>query len=184
MTLISNLRETTLCCKNRKVITFILIFIWSKSDPVKISWFFKISFDINILHFLIILRDYHIDLEAILVLVCNVLYKEKGYRSFPVNVLEIDKPTYQWLIVYSNYITFQEIECSVPILDRKLVVSPIKEKYRVGDLLEFSCHSGHRVGPDSVQCYHFGWSPGFPTCKGQYVFYIWSIRIRSFFFFF
>lgn len=97
-----------------------------------------------------------------------------------MNVLEIDKPTYQWLIVYSNYITFQEIECSVPILDRKLVVSPIKEKYRVGDLLEFSCHSGHRVGPDSVQCYHFGWSPGFPTCKGQYVFYTWSVRIRSF----
>uniref|UniRef100_A0A8C6N4N3 Sushi domain-containing protein n=1 Tax=Mus spicilegus TaxID=10103 RepID=A0A8C6N4N3_MUSSI len=60
-----------------------------------------------------------------------------------------------------------KIECSVPILDRKLVVSPRKEKYRVGDLLEFSCRSGHRVGPDSVQCYHFGWSPSFPTCKGQ-----------------
>ncbi|ERE73967.1 complement factor H-like protein [Cricetulus griseus] len=26
---------------------------------------------------------------------------------------------------------------------------------------------GHRVGPDSVQCYHFGWSRSFPTCKGQ-----------------
>ncbi|GAB5583561.1 complement factor H-related protein 5 [Prionailurus iriomotensis] len=24
-----------------------------------------------------------------------------------------------------------------------------------------------RVGPDSVQCYHFGWSPNFPTCKEQ-----------------
>uniref|UniRef100_E9PUM5 Complement factor H-related 4 n=1 Tax=Mus musculus TaxID=10090 RepID=E9PUM5_MOUSE len=70
---------------------------------------------------------------------------------------------YGWSDTPSCY----EIECSVPILDRKLVVSPRKEKYRVGDLLEFSCRSGHRVGPDSVQCYHFGWSPSFPTCKGQ-----------------
>ncbi|NP_034018.2 complement factor H precursor [Mus musculus] len=70
---------------------------------------------------------------------------------------------YGWSDTPSCY----ERECSVPTLDRKLVVSPRKEKYRVGDLLEFSCHSGHRVGPDSVQCYHFGWSPGFPTCKGQ-----------------
>nr|AAA37416.1 complement factor H-related protein [Mus musculus] len=70
---------------------------------------------------------------------------------------------YGWSDTPSCY----EIECSVPILDRKLVVSPRKEKYRVGDLLEFSCRSGHRVGPDSVQCYHFGWSPSFPTYKGQ-----------------
>nr|CAI39215.1 complement factor H-related protein C [Mus musculus] len=72
---------------------------------------------------------------------------------------------YGWSDTPSCY----EIECSVPILDRKLVVSPRKEKYRVGDLLEFSCRSGHRVGPDSVQCYHFGWSPSFPTCKAGQV---------------
>ncbi|XP_076797410.1 complement factor H-like isoform X1 [Arvicanthis niloticus] len=60
-----------------------------------------------------------------------------------------------------------EIECSIPILDPSLVVYPKKEKYMIGDLLKFSCRPGHRVGPDSVQCYHFGWSPSFPTCKGQ-----------------
>ncbi|XP_028629588.1 complement factor H-like isoform X1 [Grammomys surdaster] len=60
-----------------------------------------------------------------------------------------------------------EIECSIPILDPSLVVYPKKEKYTIGDLLKFSCRPGHRVGPDSVQCYQFGWSPSFPTCKGQ-----------------
>nr|AAL25802.2 complement factor H-related protein [Rattus norvegicus] len=60
-----------------------------------------------------------------------------------------------------------EIECSIPILDPRLVVYPRKIKYTVGDLLKFSCRPGHRVGPDSVQCYDFGWSPSFPTCKGQ-----------------
>ncbi|KAL6073203.1 hypothetical protein STEG23_031591, partial [Scotinomys teguina] len=58
-------------------------------------------------------------------------------------------------------------ECSIPLLEPHLIVSPKKEKYKVGDVLKFSCRPGHRVGPDSVQCYHFGWSPSFPTCKGQ-----------------
>ncbi|XP_041503578.1 complement factor H-like isoform X2 [Microtus oregoni] len=60
-----------------------------------------------------------------------------------------------------------ERECSIPFLDQNLLVNPKKEKYKIGDLLNFSCQRGHRVGPDSVQCYHFGWSPSFPTCKGQ-----------------
>ncbi|XP_051039133.1 complement factor H isoform X2 [Phodopus roborovskii] len=60
-----------------------------------------------------------------------------------------------------------ERECSIPLLGENLFVNPKKEKYKVGDLLRFSCRPGHRVGPDSAQCYHFGWSPGFPTCKGQ-----------------
>ncbi|OBS57353.1 hypothetical protein A6R68_11523, partial [Neotoma lepida] len=60
-----------------------------------------------------------------------------------------------------------ERECSVPLLEPRLIVNPKKEKYKVGDLLKFSCRLGHRVGPDSVQCYHFGWSPSFPRCKGQ-----------------
>ncbi|XP_037067245.1 complement factor H-like isoform X2 [Peromyscus leucopus] len=60
-----------------------------------------------------------------------------------------------------------ESECSIPLLGPYLIVNPKKEKYKVGDLLKFSCRPGHRVGPDSVQCYHFGWSPSFPTCKGQ-----------------
>ncbi|XP_041503568.1 complement factor H-like [Microtus oregoni] len=58
-----------------------------------------------------------------------------------------------------------ERECRVPFLDQYLLVNPKKEKYKVGDLLSFSCQQGQRVGPDSVQCYHFGWSPSFPTCK-------------------
>nr|XP_048286934.1 complement factor H-like isoform X2 [Myodes glareolus] len=60
-----------------------------------------------------------------------------------------------------------ERECSIPLLDPNLIVDLKKEKYKVGDLLKFSCRPGHRVGPDSVQCYDFGWSPSFPTCKGQ-----------------
>ncbi|KAK7805473.1 hypothetical protein U0070_019012, partial [Myodes glareolus] len=43
----------------------------------------------------------------------------------------------------------------------------MKDKYKVGELLKFSCRQGHRVGSDSVQCYYFGWSPSFPTCKEE-----------------
>uniref|UniRef100_A0A8C6QS07 Sushi domain-containing protein n=1 Tax=Nannospalax galili TaxID=1026970 RepID=A0A8C6QS07_NANGA len=61
-----------------------------------------------------------------------------------------------------------EKECHIPIIEQYLVVDPRKEKYKIGDLLKFSCRHGlARVGPDSAQCYHFGWSPKFPTCKGQ-----------------
>nr|XP_034368727.1 complement factor H-like [Arvicanthis niloticus] len=70
---------------------------------------------------------------------------------------------YGWSAIPSCY----ERECSIPILDPSLLVYPNKEKYTIGDLLKFSCRTGHRVGPGSVQCYHFGWSPSFPTCKGQ-----------------
>ncbi|XP_052057237.1 complement factor H-like isoform X9 [Apodemus sylvaticus] len=68
---------------------------------------------------------------------------------------------------WSDMPSCYERECSVPTLDPQLIVNPKKVKYRVGDLLTFSCHLRYRVGPDSVQCYHFGWSPSFPTCKGQ-----------------
>ncbi|XP_035578151.1 complement factor H isoform X2 [Zalophus californianus] len=61
-----------------------------------------------------------------------------------------------------------EIECKVPEVGEYLVPEPRKHKYRVGDLLKFSCRQRlKRVGPDSVQCYHFGWSPNLPTCKEQ-----------------
>ncbi|XP_034866058.1 complement factor H-like isoform X3 [Mirounga leonina] len=61
-----------------------------------------------------------------------------------------------------------EIECQVPQIEKYLVPEPRKDKYRVGDLLKFSCRQRlKRVGPDSVQCYHFGWSPNLPTCKEQ-----------------
>ncbi|XP_044122054.1 complement factor H-like [Neovison vison] len=61
-----------------------------------------------------------------------------------------------------------EIECKFPEVEENLIATPRKDKYRVGDVLKFSCRSRlKRVGPDSVQCYDFGWSPNFPTCKEQ-----------------
>ncbi|XP_059001341.1 complement factor H-like isoform X3 [Mustela lutreola] len=61
-----------------------------------------------------------------------------------------------------------KIECKVPEVEENLIADPRKDKYRVGDVLRFSCRSRlKRVGPDSVQCYHFGWSPNLPTCKEQ-----------------
>uniref|UniRef100_A0A8C7ESX5 Sushi domain-containing protein n=1 Tax=Neovison vison TaxID=452646 RepID=A0A8C7ESX5_NEOVI len=63
---------------------------------------------------------------------------------------------------------FIEIECKFPEVEENLIATPRKDKYRVGDVLKFSCRSRlKRVGPDSVQCYDFGWSPNFPTCKEQ-----------------
>uniref|UniRef100_A0A8C0WBN4 Sushi domain-containing protein n=1 Tax=Castor canadensis TaxID=51338 RepID=A0A8C0WBN4_CASCN len=59
-------------------------------------------------------------------------------------------------------------ECPLPVLEANVDARPKQEKYKVGDLLKFSCRQRlKRVGPDSVQCYQFGWSPNFPTCKGQ-----------------
>uniref|UniRef100_G1SEL1 Complement factor H related 5 n=1 Tax=Oryctolagus cuniculus TaxID=9986 RepID=G1SEL1_RABIT len=61
-----------------------------------------------------------------------------------------------------------KVECPLPFLEANLDVHPKQEKYKVGDVLKFSCRQRFtRVGPDSVQCYQFGWSPNFPTCKGQ-----------------
>ncbi|XP_023563544.1 complement factor H [Octodon degus] len=69
---------------------------------------------------------------------------------------------------WSDTPTCYEKECPIPLLDKYVTVTLTKEKYKVGDLLKFSCRSGlTRVGPDSVQCYHFGWSPSVPTCKDQ-----------------
>ncbi|KAB0344553.1 hypothetical protein FD754_021479 [Muntiacus muntjak] len=62
----------------------------------------------------------------------------------------------------------REIECHLPFLEANVDANPKQEKYKVGDVLKFSCRQRlKRVGPDSVQCYQFGWSPNFPTCKGQ-----------------
>ncbi|XP_042557101.1 complement factor H-like isoform X1 [Dipodomys spectabilis] len=59
-----------------------------------------------------------------------------------------------------------ERECKIPKMEKYLIADPRKEKYKVGDVLKFSCRPGRtRVGPDSVQCYHFGWSPQVPVCK-------------------
>ncbi|XP_029418658.1 complement factor H-related protein 5 isoform X2 [Nannospalax galili] len=61
-----------------------------------------------------------------------------------------------------------EKECPVPVLDANVNAHPKQEKYKLGDLMKFSCRRRlTRVGPNSVQCYQFGWSPHFPTCKEQ-----------------
>ncbi|XP_007539822.2 complement factor H [Erinaceus europaeus] len=61
-----------------------------------------------------------------------------------------------------------ERECQIPKIDRYLSVNPRIEKQKVGSVVKFSCRDNRkRVGPDSSQCYHFGWSPQFPKCKEQ-----------------
>ncbi|XP_042085219.1 complement factor H-related protein 5 isoform X3 [Ovis aries] len=67
---------------------------------------------------------------------------------------------------WSHLPTCREIECHLPFLEANVDVYPKQEKYKVGDVLKFSCRQRlKRVGPDSIQCYQFGWSPNFPTCK-------------------
>ncbi|XP_070257381.1 complement factor H-like isoform X2 [Myotis yumanensis] len=58
-------------------------------------------------------------------------------------------------------------ECIVPDIEQNLIVQPRKEKYVIGDVLKFSCRNRFLtlIGADSLQCYHFGWSPSPPTCK-------------------
>ncbi|XP_065265986.1 complement factor H-like [Emys orbicularis] len=59
------------------------------------------------------------------------------------------------------------IECEMLILAHGQV-SPPKAKYDNGDVVTFSCAKSHkRVGPDSSQCYYFGWFPASPTCKEE-----------------
>ncbi|XP_043424289.1 complement factor H isoform X3 [Prionailurus bengalensis] len=61
-----------------------------------------------------------------------------------------------------------EIECKIPEIEDNLNIQPKEDKYKVGDVLKFFCTQKlQRVGPDSVQCYDFGWSPNLPTCKEQ-----------------
>ncbi|XP_061489963.1 complement factor H isoform X2 [Rhineura floridana] len=46
--------------------------------------------------------------------------------------------------------------------------SPRRGQYQLKEVVKFSCNQRYtRVGPDSAQCYHFGWSPPPPTCKEQ-----------------
>ncbi|XP_039339488.1 complement factor H-like isoform X2 [Mauremys reevesii] len=57
------------------------------------------------------------------------------------------------------------IECEMLMLPHGEVF-PKKDKYLNGDVVTFSCAKRYtRVGPDSAQCYYFGWSPEPPTCK-------------------
>lgn len=68
---------------------------------------------------------------------------------------------------WSDTPTCHERECIIPDLEHNLIAHPRKEKYLVGDVLTFSCRNRTHslLGPDSIQCYNFGWSPNPPTCK-------------------
>ncbi|XP_039739397.1 complement factor H-like isoform X2 [Pteropus medius] len=69
---------------------------------------------------------------------------------------------------WSDTATCREKECGVPNIEQDVIAEPKKIKYKVGDVLKFSCRNRLKiVGSDSVQCYHFGWSPSPPTCKGE-----------------
>ncbi|XP_015415492.1 PREDICTED: complement factor H-related protein 5-like [Myotis davidii] len=73
------------------------------------------------------------------------------------------------LTLWVSWAHGQERECIVPDIEENLIAQPRKEKYVIGDVLAFSCRNRllTLVGPDSLQCYHFGWSPSPPTCKGD-----------------
>uniref|UniRef100_G1PYG0 Sushi domain-containing protein n=1 Tax=Myotis lucifugus TaxID=59463 RepID=G1PYG0_MYOLU len=69
---------------------------------------------------------------------------------------------------WSDTPTCQERECIVPDIEPTLIAQPQKEKYVIGDVLKFFCRNRHKlIGADSLQCYHFGWSPSPPTCKEE-----------------
>ncbi|OWK08442.1 hypothetical protein Celaphus_00011267, partial [Cervus elaphus hippelaphus] len=115
----------------------------------------------------------------------GILYNEKKYKaSFPVSPGKIfyysceynfmSPSKFFWTPItcteggWSPTPKCLKIECHLPFLEANVDAHPKQEKYKVGDVLKFSCRQRlKRVGPDSVQCYQFGWSPNFPTCKGQ-----------------
>ncbi|XP_054432537.1 complement factor H-like isoform X1 [Pteronotus mesoamericanus] len=69
---------------------------------------------------------------------------------------------------WSDTPTCHKKECIVPDIEQNIIAAPQKEQYIIGDVLKFSCrHRLKLVGPDSVQCYSFGWSPDPPTCKEE-----------------
>uniref|UniRef100_A0A6I8N0T9 Sushi domain-containing protein n=1 Tax=Ornithorhynchus anatinus TaxID=9258 RepID=A0A6I8N0T9_ORNAN len=60
----------------------------------------------------------------------------------------------------------QEIECYIPDLKPNIRVVGGMDKFKVGDVLSFTCQNKQkRIGPESIQCYHFGWSPDPPSCQ-------------------
>uniref|UniRef100_A0A4X2KRA4 Sushi domain-containing protein n=1 Tax=Vombatus ursinus TaxID=29139 RepID=A0A4X2KRA4_VOMUR len=81
-------------------------------------------------------------------------------QTIGVKVCDVD----EWPRTLECY----EKSCHLPILQRNLYPDPKQDKYKVGDVLTFRCLNGLKlVGPLSVQCYHFGWSPRIPTCEQE-----------------
>ncbi|KAM6453979.1 complement factor H isoform 2-T2 [Liasis olivaceus] len=57
------------------------------------------------------------------------------------------------------------IQCEPPVLDNA-TIDPRLDKFQHKMVVHFKCLRGFtRVGPESSQCYHFGWSPEPPICK-------------------
>ncbi|KAJ7332380.1 hypothetical protein JRQ81_014560 [Phrynocephalus forsythii] len=58
------------------------------------------------------------------------------------------------------------IECEGLALEHGRI-NKRQDKYVNGEVVQFSCLKKYtRVGPDSAQCYYFGWYPQPPICKG------------------
>ncbi|KAM6453988.1 complement factor H-like isoform 2-T2 [Liasis olivaceus] len=57
------------------------------------------------------------------------------------------------------------IQCEPPVLDN-VRIDPREDKFQHKMVVHFKCLRGFtRVGPESSQCYQFGWSPQPPICK-------------------
>ncbi|XP_020827377.1 complement factor H-like isoform X2 [Phascolarctos cinereus] len=89
---------------------------------------------------------------------CMDGYEITSGQTVGVKVCDVD----EWPTLLECY----EKSCHLPILQENLYPDPKQDKYKVGDVLTFRCSNGLKlVGPLSVQCYHFGWSPSIPTCE-------------------
>ncbi|NXU39020.1 CFAH factor, partial [Drymodes brunneopygia] len=61
----------------------------------------------------------------------------------------------------------REIECALPPLHNGDFF-PKEGKYPSGAVVKFTCRRKYvRVGPASIQCYDFGWSPSPPVCQAS-----------------
>ncbi|XP_032073325.1 complement factor H isoform X2 [Thamnophis elegans] len=57
------------------------------------------------------------------------------------------------------------ITCDAPFLENGRI-DPREDTFYHGMVVHFDCNEGFtRVGPESAQCYQFGWSPQLPICK-------------------
>ncbi|KAJ6651481.1 hypothetical protein lerEdw1_020922, partial [Lerista edwardsae] len=78
-----------------------------------------------------------------------------------------EKQVYECKDGYETIKKTTAIQCEVSVPDHMSIL-PRKDLYLHGDVVQFSCHRRFtRVGAASAQCYHFGWSPLFPSCKVQ-----------------
>ncbi|XP_026547542.1 complement factor H-like isoform X1 [Notechis scutatus] len=57
------------------------------------------------------------------------------------------------------------VVCKTPVLENG-TINPREDIFQHNMVVRFNCNEGFtRVGSESAQCYHFGWSPQPPICK-------------------